>query len=167
MFERFTEQSIQVILLAQEESRRLGHNFVDMRMILIGLLAEETGNAARILQRAGISLANARLEVEKILGFGNEIVPDEMGIPFTSSAKRILELSLEECRLVNEGSIQTQHILLALIREHENNVANKILSLFRDKNSNEAIEVLKNLGIDHKELLDMVLQAKIDQETTL
>lgn len=165
MFERFTEQSIQVILLAQEESRRLGHNFVDIHMILIGLLAEETGNAARILQSAGVSLADARVEVEKILSFGNEIASDEMGIPFTATAKRLL--SLEECRLAKEDSIQTQHILLALIREHEDNVANKILSLFRDKNSNEAIELLKNLGVDHKELLDTVLQANIDQETTM
>jgi ATP-dependent Clp protease ATP-binding subunit ClpC len=167
MFERFTEQSIQVILLAQEESRRLGHNFVDMHMILIGLLAEETGNAARILQSAGISLTDVRVEVEKILGFGNEIAPNEMGIPFTSPAKRLLELSLEECRLAEKDSIQTQHILLALLREHENNVADKILSLFRDKNSNAAIEVLKNLGIDHIKLLDMVLQSNIDQETTM
>jgi ATP-dependent Clp protease ATP-binding subunit ClpA len=112
-------------------------------------------------------LGCSRVEVEKILGFGNEISPNEMGIPFTSPAKRLLELSLEECRLAKKDSIQTQHILLALLREHENNVADKILSLFRDKNSNAAIEMLKNLGIDHIEFLDMVLQSNIDQETTM
>jgi ATP-dependent Clp protease ATP-binding subunit ClpC len=149
MFERFTEKSIKVIRLAQEESRRLGHNFIDTHMFLLGLIEEETGNAARILQNAGINLADARDEVERTIGLGNEVIPDE--IPFTSSAKSLLERSLEECRLAKGSDIETQHILLGLIRGDKNN---------------GAIKVLKNLGIDLKELLDMVLQAEIDQETT-
>jgi ATP-dependent Clp protease ATP-binding subunit ClpC len=85
MFERFTEKSIKVIRLAQEESRRLGHNFIDTHMFLLGLIKEETGNAARILQNSGINLAEARDEVERTIGLGNEVIPDE--IPFTSWIK--------------------------------------------------------------------------------
>ncbi|GLT45152.1 hypothetical protein SLA2020_190050 [Shorea laevis] len=94
MFERFTEKAIKVIMLAQEESRRLGHGFVGTEQILLGLVGEGTGIAAKVLKSMGINLKVARVEVEKIIGKGSGFVGVE--IPFTACAKHVLELSLEE-----------------------------------------------------------------------
>lgn len=96
MFERFTEKAIKVIMLAQEEARRLGHNFVGTEQILLGLIGEGTGIAAKVLKSMGINLKDARVEVEKIIGRVSRFVAVE--IPFTPRAKRVLELSLEEAR---------------------------------------------------------------------
>ncbi|MED5321005.1 MAG: Clp protease N-terminal domain-containing protein, partial [Cyanobacteriota bacterium] len=96
MFERFTEKAIKVIMLAQEEARRLGHNFVGTEQILLGLIGEGTGVAAKVLKSMGVNLKDARVEVEKIIGRGSGFVAVE--IPFTPRAKRVLELSLEEAR---------------------------------------------------------------------
>lgn len=96
MFERFTEKAIKVIMLSQEEARRLGHNFVGTEQILLGLIGEGTGLAAKALKAMGVSLKDARIEVEKIIGRGSGFVVVE--IPFTPRAKRVLELSLEEAR---------------------------------------------------------------------
>lgn len=96
MFERFTEKAIKVIMLAQEEARRLGHNFVGTEQILLGLIGEGTGIAAKVLKSMGINLKDARVEVEKIIGRGSGFVAVE--IPFTPRAKRVLELSLEDAR---------------------------------------------------------------------
>lgn len=96
MFERFTEKAIKVIMLAQEEARRLGHNFVGTEQILLGLIGEGTGIAAKVLKSLGVNLKEARVEVEKIIGRGSGFVAVE--IPFTPRAKRVLELSLEEAR---------------------------------------------------------------------
>lgn len=102
MFERFTEKAIKVIMLAQEEARRLGHNFVGTEQILLGLIGEGTGIAAKVLKSMGINLKDARVEVEKIIGRGSGFVAVE--IPFTPRAKRVLELSLEEARQLGEFS---------------------------------------------------------------
>lgn len=102
MFERFTEKAIKVIMLAQEEARRLGHNFVGTEQILLGLIGEGTGIAAKVLKSMGINLKDARVEVEKIIGRGSGFVAVE--IPFTPRAKRVLELSLEEARQL--GKVQ-------------------------------------------------------------
>lgn len=96
MFERFTEKAIKVVMLAQEESRRLGHNFVGTEQILLGLIGEATGIAAKVLKSMGVTLKDARTQVEKIIGRGSGFVAVE--IPFTPRAKRVLELSLEEAR---------------------------------------------------------------------
>lgn len=96
MFERFTEKAIKVVMLAQEEARRLGHNFVGTEQILLGLIGESTGIAAKVLKSMGVNLKDARVEVEKIIGRGSGFVAVE--IPFTPRAKRVLELSLEEAR---------------------------------------------------------------------
>ena len=96
MFEKFTEKAIKVVMLAQEEARRLGHNFVGTEQILLGLIGESTGIAAKVLKSMGVSLKDARVEVEKIIGRGSGFVAVE--IPFTPRAKRVLELSLEEAR---------------------------------------------------------------------
>jgi len=118
MFERFTEKAIKVIMLAQEEARRLGHNFVGTEQILLGLIGEGTGVAAKVLKSMGVNLKDARVEVEKIIGRGSGFVAVE--IPFTPRAKRVLELSLEEARQLGHNYIGTEHLLLGLIREGEN-----------------------------------------------
>ena len=115
MFERFTEKAIKVIMLAQEEARRLGHNFVGTEQILLGLIGEGTGVAAKVLKSMGVNLKDARVEVEKIIGRGSGFVAVE--IPFTPRAKRVLELSLEEARQLGHNYIGTEHLLLGLIRE--------------------------------------------------
>ncbi|KAI9071902.1 hypothetical protein K1719_046137 [Acacia pycnantha] len=115
MFERFTEKAIKVIMLAQEEARRLGHNFVGTEQILLGLIGEGTGIAAKVLKSMGINLKDARVEVEKIIGRGSGFVAVE--IPFTPRAKRVLELSLEEARQLGHNYIGSEHLLLGLLRE--------------------------------------------------
>ncbi|AFZ48403.1 ATPase AAA-2 domain protein [Cyanobacterium stanieri PCC 7202] len=130
MFERFTEKAIKVIMLAQEEARRLGHNFVGTEQILLGLIGEGTGVAAKVLKPMGVNLKDARIEVEKIIGRGSGFVAVE--IPFTPRAKRVLELSLEEARQLGHNYIGTEHLLLGLIREGEG----------------VAARVLENLGVD-------------------
>jgi ATP-dependent Clp protease ATP-binding subunit ClpC len=104
-----------VIMLAQEEARRLGHNFVGTEQILLGLIGEGTGVAAKVLKSMGVNLKDARIEVEKIIGRGSGFVAVE--IPFTPRAKRVLELSLEEARQLGHNYIGTEHLLLGLIRE--------------------------------------------------
>lgn len=106
MFERFTEKAIKVIMLAQEEARRLGHNFVGTEQILLGLIGEGTGIAAKVLKSMGVNLKEARVEVEKIIGRGSGFVAVE--IPFTPRAKRVLELSLEEARQLGERAQHSQ-----------------------------------------------------------
>ena len=113
MFERFTEKAIKVIMLAQEEARRLGHNFVGTEQILLGLIGEGTGIAAKTLKSMGVNLKDARVEVEKIIGRGSGFVAVE--IPFTPRAKRVLELSWDEARQLGHNYIGTEHLLLGLI----------------------------------------------------
>uniref|UniRef100_A0A7N0URN7 Uncharacterized protein n=1 Tax=Kalanchoe fedtschenkoi TaxID=63787 RepID=A0A7N0URN7_KALFE len=121
MFERFTEKAIKVIMLAQEEARRLSHNFVGTEQILLGLIGEGTGIAAKVLKSMGINLKDARIEVEKVIGRGSGFVAVE--IPFTPRAKRVLELSLEEARQLGHNYIGTEHLLLAILREGEGSAA--------------------------------------------
>merc|ERR1712193_271448 len=130
MFERFTEKAIKVVMLAQEEARRLGHNFVGTEQILLGLIGESTGIAAKVLKTLGISLKDARLEVEKIIGRGSGFVAVE--IPFTPRAKRVLEMSLEEARQLGHNYIGTEHILLGLLREGEGVAARVVETLGAD-----------------------------------
>ncbi|MFM7465230.1 MAG: ATP-dependent Clp protease ATP-binding subunit [Cyanobium sp.] len=140
MFERFTEKAIKVIMLAQEEARRLGHNFVGTEQILLGLIGEGTGVAAKVLKSMGINLKDARVEVEKIIGRGSGFVAVE--IPFTPRAKRVLELSLEEARQLGHNYIGTEHLLLGLIREGEG----------------VAARVLENLGVDLAKVRTQVIR---------
>jgi ATP-dependent Clp protease ATP-binding subunit ClpC len=140
MFERFTEKAIKVIMLAQEEARRLGHNFVGTEQILLGLIGEGTGVAAKVLKSMGVNLKDARVEVEKIIGRGSGFVAVE--IPFTPRAKRVLELSLEEARQLGHNYIGTEHLLLGLIREGEG----------------VAARVLENLGVDLSKVRTQVIR---------
>ena len=115
MFKRYTEKSIRVIMLAQEESRRLGHKFVGAEQLLLGTIGEGEGIGAKVLHSMGVNLKNARIEVEKIIGRGWGFVAVE--IPFTPRAKRVLELSLEESHQLGHNYIGTEHLLLGLIGE--------------------------------------------------
>ena len=140
MFVRFTEKAIKVIMLAQEEARRLGHNFVGTEQILLGLIGEGTGVAAKVLKSLGVNLKDSRIEVEKIIGRGSGFVAVE--IPFTPRAKRVLELSLEEARQLGHNYIGTEHLLLGLIREGEG----------------VAARVLENLSIDLTKVRTQVIR---------
>jgi tetratricopeptide (TPR) repeat protein len=115
MFERFTERAIKSIMLAQDEARRLRHNYVGTEQILLGLLAENNGIAARALEEHGLTFKQTRLDVEKLIGFGKDKVAQE--IPFTPRAKRLLEYSYNESRLFNHDYIGTEHVLLGLIKD--------------------------------------------------
>ncbi|KAK3136388.1 hypothetical protein QOZ80_5BG0433260 [Eleusine coracana subsp. coracana] len=143
MFERFTEKAIKVIMLAQEEARRLGHNFVGTEQILLGLIGEGTGIAAKVLKSMGVNLKDARVEVEKIIGRGNGFVAVE--IPFTPRAKRVLELSLEEARQLGHNYIGSEHLLLGLLREGEGVAARVLESLGADP-SNIRTQVIRMIG---------------------
>ena len=143
MFERFTEKAIKVIMLAQEEARRLGHNFVGTEQVLLGLIGEGTGVAAKTLKSMGVTLKDARAEVEKIIGRGSGFVAVE--IPFTPRAKRVLELSWDEARQLGHNYIGTEHLLLGLIREGEGVAARVLENLGVDLNKIRA-NVVKMLG---------------------
>nr|QUE29260.1 ClpC [Erythrotrichia welwitschii] len=143
MFERFTEKAIKVIMLAQEEARRLGHNFVGTEQILLGLIGEGTGIAAQVLKSMNVNLKDARIEVEKIIGRGSGFVAVE--IPFTPRAKRVLELSLEEARQLGHNYIGTEHLLMGLVREGEG-VAARVLENLGVNVSSIRAEVIQMLG---------------------
>ncbi|NET16026.1 MAG: ATP-dependent Clp protease ATP-binding subunit, partial [Okeania sp. SIO1H6] len=141
MFERFTEQSIKVIMLAQEEARRLGHNFVGTEQILLGLISEGTGIAAKVLKEYDVNLKDARNEVEQIIGRGSGFTPAE--IPFTPRVKRMLEVSLEEARKLDHNYIGTEHLLLALLQDSEG----------------VAAKVLENLGVDRSKIRTQIIRS--------
>ncbi|XP_047171198.1 chaperone protein ClpC, chloroplastic-like [Vigna umbellata] len=143
MFERFTEKAIKVIMLAQEEARRLGHNFVGTEQLLLGLIGEGTGIAAKVLKSMGLNLKDARVEVEKIIGRGSGFVAVE--IPFTPRAKRVLELSLEEARQLGHNYIGSEHLLLGLLREGEGVAARVLENLGADPNNIRA-QVIRMVG---------------------
>ena len=124
MFERFTERARQVIVLAQAEARALKHNYIGTEHLLLGLLREEEGLAARVLASLGVALEEVRAEVARIVGQGDELEGGQ--VPFTPRAKKILELSLREALDLGHNYIGTEHLLLGLLREGEG-VAVRIL----------------------------------------
>jgi ATP-dependent Clp protease ATP-binding subunit ClpC len=124
MFERFTDRARRVVVLAQEEARMLNHNYIGTEHILLGLIREREGVGARALESLGISLDAVRLQVEGIIGRGQEVPSGH--IPFTPRAKKVLELSLREAVQMGHNYIGTEHILLGLIREG-NGVAAQVL----------------------------------------
>lgn len=140
MFEHFTSEAIKVIMLAQEEARRLGHNFVGTEQILLGLIGEGTGVAAKVLTELGITLKEARREVEKIIGRGSGFVPPE--IPFTPKVKSLFEQSFKEAHSMGNNYINTEHLLLGLTEAGEG----------------VAAKVLQNLGVDLKSVRTAVVR---------
>jgi hypothetical protein len=146
MFERYTERGRQVIVLAQDESRLLRHNFIGTEHLLLGLLREEEGLAARVLGALDITAELVRAQVTRIVGQGNEVATGQ--IPFTPRAKKVLELSLREALSLGHNYVGTEHILLGLVRENEG-VAARILIHFdadADKVRNEIIRMLSGPG---------------------
>ena len=117
MFERFTERARQVVVLAQDEARAFRHNYIGTEHLLLGLLREEEGVAARVLEGLDVSLEEVRAQVGRIIGEGDEVVSGQ--IPFTPRAKKVLELSLREALGLGHNYIGTEHILLGLAREQE------------------------------------------------
>ena len=140
MFERFTDRARRVVVLAQEEARLLNHNYIGTEHILLGLLNEGEGIAAKALESLGINLSGVREQVVEIIGQGQQAPTGH--IPFTPRAKKVLELSLREALQLGHNYIGTEHILLGLIREGEG----------------VAAQVLQKLGAELQKVRQTVIQ---------
>jgi ATP-dependent Clp protease ATP-binding subunit ClpA len=140
MFERFTDRARQVTVLAQEEARRLNHNYIGTEHLLLGLIREGEGVAAKTLESLGISLQAVRQQVEQIIGHGQQAPAGH--IPFTPRAKKVMELSLREALQLGHKYVGTEHILLGVIRDGEG----------------PAAQVLANLGGDLNRVRQQVIQ---------
>jgi len=132
MFERFTDRARRVVALAQDEAKRLDHNYIGTEHILLGLIHEGTGVAARALDSLGINLDVVRQQVEEIIGRGQQTPSGH--IPFTPRAKKVLELSLRESQQLGHNYIGTEHILLGLLREGDGVAAQVLVKLGADLN---------------------------------
>jgi ATP-dependent Clp protease ATP-binding subunit ClpA len=130
MFERFTDRARRVVVLAQQEARRLNHDYIGTEHILLGLIGEGKGVAARALESLGISLDAVRQQVEEIIGRGHQTPSGH--IPFTPRAKKVLELSLRESLQLGHEYIGTEHILLGLLREGKGVAAQVLVKLGAD-----------------------------------
>ena len=130
MFERFTDRARRVVVLAQEEARLLNHSYIGTEHILLGLIHEGEGVAAKALESLGISLEAVRSQVEEMIGQGGTSPSGH--IPFTPRAKKVLELSLREALQLGHNYIGTEHILLGLIREGEGVAAQVLIKLGAD-----------------------------------
>ena len=130
MFERFTDRARRVVVLSQEEARLLNHNYIGTEHILLGLIQERDGVAAKALQSLDIGLESVRAQVEEIIGQGGN--PPSGHIPFTPRAKKVLELSLREALQLSHNYIGTEHILLGLLREGEGVAAQVLVRLGAD-----------------------------------
>ena len=124
MFERFTERALQVVVLAQDEARLLKHDYIGTEHLLLGLLREEEGLAARVLDALDVTVEEVRAEVARIVGPGEEVTTGQ--IPFTPRAKKVLELALREALSLGHDYIGTEHVLLGIARENQG-VASQIL----------------------------------------
>ena len=142
MFERFTERARQVIVLAQDEARLLKHNYIGTEHLLLGLLREEEGIAARVLESLDIDLETVRAQVARVVGEGDEAATGQ--VPFTPRAKKVLELALREARSLRHNYIGTEHILLGVARENEGVAARILLDLGADaeKVGHEVVRLL-------------------------
>ena len=143
MFERFTERARRVVVLAQEEARTLNHNYIGTEHILLGLIREGEGVAAKALESLGISLEAVRQEVEKMIGRGQQAPSGH--VPFTPRAKQVLELSLREAKALGHDHIGTEHILLGLIREGDGVAAQVLVKLGAglDRTRQQVVQLLQ------------------------
>ncbi len=144
MFERFTERARRVVVLAKQEAARLNHEYIRTEHLLLGLVKEGEGVAARALSNLGIDLKNLLYEIEKHLQKGQTVVTQEER-PFTPSAKKVLELSVEEARRFNHNYIGTEHILLGLIKEKEG-IAAKVLDGLQIDEAKVQAEIMRLVG---------------------
>jgi ATP-dependent Clp protease ATP-binding subunit ClpC len=140
VFERFTERARQVVVLAQAEAKAFKHNYIGTEHLLLGLLREEEGLAARVLDSLDVELDEVRAQVVRIVGEGDEVVAGQ--IPFTPRAKKILEWSLREALELGHNYIGTEHVLLGLVRENEG----------------VAVEVLNGFGADAEKVRGEILR---------
>eukprot|EP00252_Welwitschia_mirabilis_P009632 TRINITY_DN2229_c0_g2_i3.p1 TRINITY_DN2229_c0_g2~~TRINITY_DN2229_c0_g2_i3.p1 ORF type:complete len:260 (-),score=57.14 TRINITY_DN2229_c0_g2_i3:221-1000(-) len=143
MFQRCTKKAIKVIVLSNEEARRLEHNFLGTEQLILGLIGEGTGIAAKVLESMGINLKDARVEVEKISGKGEGLVGIE--IPFSPRAKRVLQYSLNEAKQLGHSSVGPEHLLLGLLRVRDC-VALRVLENLGATPSNIRREVIQVIG---------------------
>jgi ATP-dependent Clp protease ATP-binding subunit ClpC len=148
VFERFTDRARRVVVLAQEESRLLNHDYIGTEHLLLGLIREGEGVAAQVLESMDISLAVVRQQVEEIIGRGGKAGPTGH-IPFTPRAKKVMELSLREALRLGHNYIGTEHILLGLIREGEGVAAQVLQKMGADLNGvrQAVVEVLGGRGL--------------------
>lgn len=150
MFEKFTEGAIKVIMLSQEEARRMGHNFVGTEQLFLGVVGQRQGMGAKALRSLGVNLRKARKEVENYIGRGTGFVASE--IPFTPRAKRVLEMAVQEGKDIGQNYVGTEHILLALLGEEDG----------------VAIRTIEKLGVDIAQLRSKTLALiKENQEELL
>jgi ATP-dependent Clp protease ATP-binding subunit ClpC len=162
MFEKFTEGAIKVIMLSQEEARRMGHNFVGTEQLFLGVVGQRQGLGAKALRSLNVTLKKARKEVENYIGRGTGFVASE--IPFTPRAKRVLEMAVQEGKDIGQNYVGTEHILLALIAEEDGvairtieklgvditQLRNKTLALIKENQE----ELLRPLSESEKRILD-------------
>ncbi|MFY7894919.1 MAG: Clp protease N-terminal domain-containing protein, partial [Phycisphaerales bacterium] len=140
MFERFTDRARKVMALANQEAQRLNHEYIGTEHILLGLVKEGSGVGANVLRNLDVDLRKVRLEVEKLVRAGPEMVT--MGkLPQTPRAKKVIEYAIEEARNLNHNYVGTEHLLLGLLREHDG----------------VAAQVLMNLGLKLEEVREEVL----------
>ena len=160
MFERFTDRARRVVVLAQEEARMLNHNYIGTEHILLGLIHEGEGVAAKALESLGISLEAVRQQVEEIIGQGQQAPSGH--IPFTPRAKKVLELSLREALQLGHNYIGTEHILLGLIREGEGVAAQVLVKLGADLNRvrQQVIQLVHGRGGEAPEALHSTQRAR-------
>jgi len=146
VFERFTERARQVVVLAQDEARALGHDYIGTEHILLGLLREEEGLAARVLESLDITVEDVRRHVARIVGQGESAPTGQ--IPFTVGAKKVLEASLREAFSLGHNYVGTEHVLLGLLHESEGVAADVLLDAGADveKIRNETIRMLSGPG---------------------
>ena len=148
MFERFRERARQVIVLSQDEARTLKHDFIGTEHLLLGMIREEHGYAARTLEALGISIEKVRARVVKIDGLGEEVGVGQ--IPFTPRTKKVLELALREAMGLGHNYISTEHLLLGLVQENDGVAARILLDLDADaeKVRKSVINLLNDRPID-------------------
>ena len=159
MFERFTERARQVVVYAQDEARALKHNYIGTEHLLLGLLREEEGPAARVLESLDVTVEETRAQVVRIIGEGEETPGAQ--IPFTPRARKVLELSLREALALGHRYIGTEHVLLGLVRVDQG-VAARILLDFDADADKVRNRVLRELGLQGRPA-DPELRAEIER----
>jgi ATP-dependent Clp protease ATP-binding subunit ClpA len=141
VFERFTERAREVVVFAQDEARRLGHDYIGTEHLLLGLLREEEGLAARVLEEFEVTVEEVRAQVDRLVGRGSQAATGQ--IPFTPRAKRVLELSLREAIALDDNYIGTEHVLLGLARERDS----------------IAMQILRDFDVDSKQIQTELIRA--------
>src|SRR5512134_2329536 len=129
MFERFTDRARKVMALANQEAQRFNHDYIGTEHVLLGLVKEGSGVGANVLKNLGVDLGKVRLEVEKLVKSGPELVTMSK-LPQTPRAKEVIEYAIEEARVMNHGYVGTEHLLLGLLREHDG-IAARVLTNLR------------------------------------